>query len=132
MTLRLRPQRPAARRAKMTDRISRLRYGQVQRRPRRKFFIRSRPVLGNGPGPGPTLGQCAEMYLISPETDKAGSPAVHLTIGPWKPSWPKHADMGTVSAGRGRRKPRVAGCLTSRRSAAMKSANQLLVLAVGV
>src|ERR671922_1345164 len=53
MTLRLRPQRTAASSAKMIDRMSRLRYGQVQRSPRRKFFIRSRPVLGNGPGSRP-------------------------------------------------------------------------------
>src|SRR6187401_1189478 len=72
MTLRFSPQRTAASSAKTIDSMSRFRYGQVQRRPRRKFFIRSRPVLGNGPGPAPADGQTAEMYLISAEGDKAG------------------------------------------------------------
>src|SRR5437667_9245188 len=38
----------------------------------------------------------------------------------------------SVAAGRGRHKPQMAGCHPSRRSAAMKSANQLVVLAVGI
>src|SRR5262245_32369623 len=100
MTLRFRPQRTAASSAKMIDRMSRFRYGQVQRRPRRKFFIRSRPVLGNGPGPGPQRGQTAENVPHVDGTGQGGFAAAEpLLVKKWFCGY-------SLTAGRGRGLPR--------------------------